>query len=61
MLVFGTDGGAFPCESKVELAANSRANISAFSLAVTAVAPSSAVIYISPFLCVTSIGVYLFS
>src|SRR3978361_603732 len=43
VLVFGTDGGAFPCESKVELAANSRANISAFSLAVTAVAPSSAV------------------
>src|SRR3978361_702767 len=38
VLVFGTDGGAFPCESKVELAAN----ISAFSLAVTAVAPSSA-------------------
>src|SRR3978361_916497 len=43
VLVFGTDGGAFPCESKDELAANSRANISAFSLAVTAVAPSSAV------------------
>src|SRR3978361_1380248 len=43
VLVFGTDGGAFPCKCKVELAANSRANISAFSLAVTAVVPSSAV------------------
>src|SRR3978361_518441 len=43
LLVFGTEGEALPCESKVELAANSRANVSAFSLAVTAVTPSSAV------------------
>src|SRR3978361_2110300 len=32
VLVFGTDGGAFPCESKVELARHSGANGSLVSL-----------------------------